>query len=130
MKADVWCFIILLSPPLKKQQIFTDIPSMITDRQERPLMFDQRSLRKNSILFTMNRERERLFFVLFTITWCYIWAIPFLIDYVTIIIIDSLANQNQSSSEGTLSPPAPVKKSQSAVSLVSLRHGNKYKQTD
>ncbi|KAI8875515.1 hypothetical protein K501DRAFT_233567 [Backusella circina FSU 941] len=61
-------------PPLKKQQIFTDIPSMITDRQERPMMFDQRSLH-------------------------------------------SLANQNQSSSEGTLSPPAPVKKSQSAVSL-------------
>jgi hypothetical protein len=72
MNADVWCFIILLSPPLKKQQVFTDIPSMITDRQERPLMFDQRSLRKNRILFTMNRERERekerLFFVLFTIT--------------------------------------------------------------
>ncbi|CEP15958.1 hypothetical protein [Parasitella parasitica] len=31
-------------PPLKKQQIFTDIPSMITERQERSAVFDERSL--------------------------------------------------------------------------------------
>ncbi|KAI8887521.1 hypothetical protein K501DRAFT_242368 [Backusella circina FSU 941] len=33
-------------PPLKKQQIFTDIPSMITtERQDKPVLFDEKSLR-------------------------------------------------------------------------------------
>ncbi|GAN01448.1 hypothetical protein MAM1_0007c00881 [Mucor ambiguus] len=31
-------------PPLKKQQVFTDIPSMITERQERSAVFDERSM--------------------------------------------------------------------------------------
>jgi len=32
-------------PPLKKQQLFTDIPSMITDRNDRSSLFDEKSLR-------------------------------------------------------------------------------------
>ncbi|KAI8067337.1 N-terminal C2 in EEIG1 and EHBP1 proteins-domain-containing protein [Thamnidium elegans] len=39
-------------PPLKRQQIFTDIPSMITERQERSLLYDERSL--HSASFTSN----------------------------------------------------------------------------
>ncbi|KAI9263976.1 N-terminal C2 in EEIG1 and EHBP1 proteins-domain-containing protein [Helicostylum pulchrum] len=39
-------------PPLKKQQIFTDIPSMITERKERSLLYDERSL--HSASFTSN----------------------------------------------------------------------------
>ena len=35
-----------ISPPLKKQQIFTDIPSMITERQERAQLSEERSLRE------------------------------------------------------------------------------------
>jgi hypothetical protein len=33
------------SPPLKKQQVFTDIPSMITERQDKSIVFDELSLR-------------------------------------------------------------------------------------
>lgn len=38
------------SPPLKKQQIFTDIPQMITERQERNQLFDERSMRKRCLV--------------------------------------------------------------------------------
>jgi hypothetical protein len=33
------------SPPLKKQQVFTDIPSMITERHDKSIVFDELSLR-------------------------------------------------------------------------------------
>ncbi|KAG0170593.1 hypothetical protein DFQ30_002264 [Apophysomyces sp. BC1015] len=35
-------------PPLKKQQILTDIPSMITERKERSMVFDERSMGTSS----------------------------------------------------------------------------------
>ncbi|OAD06623.1 hypothetical protein MUCCIDRAFT_107199 [Mucor lusitanicus CBS 277.49] len=86
-------------PPLKKQQVFTDIPSMITERQERSAVFDERSLHSAHLSTS---------------------------SYSNMNNSNSLPNGGSSSGGGgindaavsSLRPPTPIlRKSQSAMSL-------------